>query len=162
MPTPPENRQKLDPMDAKLRLFPQNSHEIPGFAQKKGFYSDLHRSILKVDRVERGRVICSLTVDSAVANKYKTLHGGAVASVAEMVSLACAKTVAGDKDFFLGELTTAYLSSASLNEVITVDAFILRQGRSVVVTSVNFSTKTTGKLLYTSRSTFYIMPVASL
>lgn len=67
MSTPPENRQKLDPMDAKLRLFPQNSHEIPGFAQKQGFYSDLHRSILKVDRVERGRVICSLTVDSAVA-----------------------------------------------------------------------------------------------
>lgn len=35
--------------------------------------------------------------------------------MAEMVSLACVKTVAGDKDFFLGELSTAYLSSARLN-----------------------------------------------
>ena len=48
-------------------------------------------------------------------NPYNTLHGGAVAAVAEVVALACAKTVAGDKELFLGESSTAYLAAARLN-----------------------------------------------
>lgn len=47
-------------------------------------------------------------------------------------------------------------------EVVEVDATILRQGRSVIVTTVDLRAKKTGKLLHTSRATFYIMPVSSL
>lgn len=49
-----------------------------------------------------------------------------------------------------------------LQEVVEVDGSILRQGRSVVVTTVEFRMKKTQKLAYTSRATFYVMPVASL
>ena len=45
---------------------------------------------------------------------------------------------------------------------VEVEAQILRKGRSVVVTTVEFRLKGTNKLCYTSRATFYIMPVASL
>lgn len=48
-------------------------------------------------------------------NQYKTLHGGAVAAVAEAVGMACARAAVGDKEFFLGELSTAYLAAARLN-----------------------------------------------
>lgn len=45
---------------------------------------------------------------------------------------------------------------------VEVEGQILRKGRSVVVTTVEFRLKDTKKLCYTSRATFYIMPVASL
>ena len=43
-------------------------------------------------------------------------HGGAIAAVAEAVSIATARTmVAEDKELFLGELSISYLSSAPKN-----------------------------------------------
>jgi len=50
-----------------------------------------------------------------VQNQYNTLDGGAVAAVAETVGLACARAAAGDKEMFLGELSTAYLAAARVN-----------------------------------------------
>lgn len=38
-----------------------------------------------------------------------------MAAVAEAVALACVRTVAGDKEFFLGEFSTSYLSAARLD-----------------------------------------------
>jgi acyl-coenzyme A thioesterase 13 len=49
-------------------------------------------------------------------NRYGSFHGGAIAAVAETVSIACARTVvAEDKELSLGELSISYLSSAPLN-----------------------------------------------
>ena len=45
---------------------------------------------------------------------------------------------------------------------VEVEAQILRKGRSVVVTTVEFRLKDTKKLCYSSRATIYIMPVVSL
>lgn len=45
------------------------------------------------------------------------MHGGAVGTIAEIVAVACARTVVNkDKEIFLGELSVSYLSSA-VNEV---------------------------------------------
>lgn len=52
------------------------------------------------------------------------MHGGAVASVAEILSVACARTVVGkDKELFLGESSTSYLSSAPDN--VSTNTFLL-------------------------------------
>jgi acyl-coenzyme A thioesterase PaaI-like protein len=49
-------------------------------------------------------------------NVYRSVHGGAVAAIAETVSIACARTVvAEDKELFLGELNMSYLSGARSN-----------------------------------------------
>ncbi|KAK8963366.1 hypothetical protein KSP40_PGU004295 [Platanthera guangdongensis] len=45
---------------------------------------------------------------------------------------------------------------------IEVEGCILRKGRSVIVTCINFRIKESKKLAYTARSTYYVMPVASL
>ncbi|XP_020673048.1 acyl-coenzyme A thioesterase 13 isoform X4 [Dendrobium catenatum] len=137
-------------------------NNIPEASERKDFYSDIIRSLLKVDYIDRGRVFCTLKVNAAVVNIYNTLHGGAVASVAEMVGLACVQTVAGDKEFFLGEFSTAYLAAAGLDTEVEVEGSILRQGRSVVVTNIDFRIKESKKLAYTARATYYIMPAASL
>uniref|UniRef100_A0A0E0Q7W3 Thioesterase domain-containing protein n=1 Tax=Oryza rufipogon TaxID=4529 RepID=A0A0E0Q7W3_ORYRU len=142
---------------------------LPAAAELPAAYSALVRGVLSSAAVSvvpatpaSPRVSCTLTVSPAAVNAYNTLHGGMVAAVAEAVGMACARAAAGDKEMFLGELSAAYLSAARLNSEVEVEAQILRKGRSVVVTTVEFRLKGTNKLCYTSRATFYIMPVASL
>ena len=49
-------------------------------------------------------------------NFYASLHGGAVAAIAEMVSIACARTVvAEDNGIFLGDMSISYLSAAPIH-----------------------------------------------
>ncbi|THG01133.1 hypothetical protein TEA_025909 [Camellia sinensis var. sinensis] len=130
------------------------SDTIPPQFEAKELFSDFIRGLLKVDRIERGRVSC---------NVYGGLHGGAVASVAEMVSIACARTVVGkDKELFLGELGISYLSAAPRNAELNVNASVVRSGRNLTVIAVEFKVKDSERLAYTSRATFYNMPVASL
>ncbi|OVA14120.1 Thioesterase superfamily [Macleaya cordata] len=136
---------------------------LPEVSIKKSFFSDMIRDLLKVDHIERGRVSCSLTVTPHVTNAYGTLHGGAVAIVAELVAMACARTIVDDdKDLFLGELAMSYLSSAGLNVELEVDGCIVRSSRNIMVASVEFRIKETKKVVYTARATFYIMPLANL
>lgn len=79
------------------------------------------------------------------------------------MSIACARTIVGeDKELFLGELSTSYLSAAPHNAELTVDASVIRSGKSLTLIVVEFKAKGTGKLVFTSQATFYHMPVASL
>jgi hypothetical protein len=57
----------------------------------------------------------ALSLGLVVPNAYNTLHGGAVAAIAEAIGMACARAAAGDNEMFLGELSTAYLSAARLD-----------------------------------------------
>ncbi|RVW32616.1 hypothetical protein CK203_032882 [Vitis vinifera] len=175
-----------------LLLFHQGgiSANIPTISQGKDFYSILFRSILKVQHLDPGRLICLFSVIPAVANYYGGLHGGAVAAIVELVSIACARTVVDeDKELFLGELSMSYLSAAPTNVMVkvrwlvppiplprstnswvaineraevTVDASVVRSGRNVTVIAVEFKMKKTGKLAYTGRATFYSTPIAKL
>ncbi|KAL6611263.1 hypothetical protein ACP70R_039191 [Stipagrostis hirtigluma subsp. patula] len=169
-PPPPDEPQRLSPAESReatlafFRRLGVGVH-LPARAERPDAFAALVRAVLSSAAVSAGpapRVSCTLTVSPALVNRYNTLHGGAVAAVAEAVGLACARAAAGDKEMFLGELSTAYLAAARLNSEVDVEAHILRKGRSVVVTTIEFRLKDTKKLCYTSRATFYIMPVASL
>ncbi|KAK1364435.1 hypothetical protein POM88_039996 [Heracleum sosnowskyi] len=115
------------------------SNTIPLDYGSKDFFSNIVGGLLKVDRVERGHISLLLRVKAAVTNVFGGMHG-AVASVAEMVAVACARTVA---------------------EVI-VDASVVRSGRNLTVVAVEFRMKESEMLVYTSRATLDTMPVASL
>ncbi|CAK9180042.1 unnamed protein product [Ilex paraguariensis] len=136
---------------------------IPPDYDTQGSYSDLVRGLLKISSVQRGKISCFLSIKPAFTNMYGGLHGGAVAAVAEIVSIACARTVVGeDKDLFLGELGLSYLSGAPRNAEVVVDGSVVRSGRNLTAVTVEFRLKESGRLLYTTRATFYNMPVASL
>ncbi|KAK6920178.1 Thioesterase domain [Dillenia turbinata] len=103
------------------------------------------------------------SVKPFVSNVYGGLHGGAVAAAAEVVSLACARTVVGeDKELFLGELGITYLSSAPINAEVMIEGSIVRSGRNLTVTSIEFRLKETKKLISVARATFYNMPMPKL
>ncbi|GAB4861815.1 hypothetical protein Ancab_037071 [Ancistrocladus abbreviatus] len=140
-----------------------NCNDLPETSTSKDFFSDLLRSILKVDSITRGSVICSFSVIPAVANFYGGLHGGAVAAVAERVAVACARTIVGEEEgLFLGELSMSYLSSAPLSAEVVADACLVRSGRNITVVSVEFRIKDGQKLVYTAHATFFNMPLSKL
>ncbi|KAJ0968412.1 hypothetical protein J5N97_025329 [Dioscorea zingiberensis] len=161
MATPSEQQQQVCVAKTK-GFFERLGQPIPIAAELPGFYSDLLRSCLKADRIECGRIICSFVVNHAFTNHYNTLHGGAVGCLADAVTMACAKSVAGDVELFVGETSTAYLSASRMNEEVEIDGRVVRKGRRVIVTSVEFRIKKTRRLLYTNHSTLYIMPAAKL
>ncbi|KAL0002539.1 hypothetical protein SO802_016320 [Lithocarpus litseifolius] len=139
------------------------SGSVPEFCNTKDFYSDLIRAHLKPQTILRGRVSCLLSITPAINNVYRSVHGGAVASIAEIVSIACARTVVAEsKELFLGELSISYLSGAQTNAKVLVDGSVVRSGRNLTVVAVEFKLNKTEQLIYTARATFYHMPVAKL
>ncbi|KAF1001936.1 hypothetical protein AG4045_023978 [Apium graveolens] len=139
------------------------SSTIPLEYDIKGYILNIIGGVLEVLHVETGRISFLLRVKPVVTNEYGALHGGVVASVAERVAEACARTVmVNEKDLFLGESSSSYLSGARLNTEVKVEASIVRRGRNLTVVSVEFRMKESDKLVYTSRATFYNMPLASL
>ncbi|KAG0542803.1 hypothetical protein BDA96_02G135300 [Sorghum bicolor] len=115
-----EPGHKLSPAESRevmlafLRFLGADAR-LPASADQPDAYSALVRAILSSVAVSASptpRVSCTITVSHAVTNPYNTLHGGVVAAVAEAVGMACARAAAGDKEMFLGELSTAYLAAA--------------------------------------------------
>ncbi|XP_050249732.1 uncharacterized protein LOC126696987 [Quercus robur] len=145
------------------RVGVSHSNSIPDFCNTKYFYSHLIRDAIKPDQVLRGRITCHLTVTPILANFYASLHGGALAAIAEMVSIACARTVvAEDKDIFLGDMSISYLSGAPIHAEVMVDCSVVRSGRNLTVVAMEFKVKKTGQLAYTAHATFYNKPIAKL
>ncbi|TKY63863.1 putative esterase F42H10.6 [Spatholobus suberectus] len=145
----------VDVMGAAIPV-PRNCHE-------RGFYDGFLRSFIKVDHIQRGRISCTVVAKPPICNGYGTLHGGAVASLVEILSTSCARTVvAEDKELFLGEMSISYLSATPANEEVLANASVVKTGRNLTVVAVEFKLKKTENLLYSTHATFYNMPVASL
>lgn len=139
------------------------SASLPQFSNKHYFLSELAANRLKVDSISRGRVTCSFPVTAPVSNYYRGLHGGVVATIAQRVATACARTIVPkEKPLFLGELRISYLSAASISAELIADGSVLKSGRNLTVVSIVIRHKDTKKLFYTAQATFYHLPAANL
>nr|ADE77689.1 unknown [Picea sitchensis] len=152
-----QGRKWLQGLGADGRSF------LPPEYQNSGFNDSLSLRHLKVDRVESGLVIATLTVKPSLTNGYNTLHGGASATVASIVAMAAVKTLSGaDKTFSLSEMGISYISAASINVELEIEAKVLRFGKSIAVSSIDIRNKTTKQITFQGRATFYHMPTSSL
>ncbi|KAG2380387.1 uncharacterized protein HKW66_Vig0171660 [Vigna angularis] len=96
-------------------------------------------------------------------NTFGTLHGGSVGTLTEILSTACARTVvAEDKELFLGEISMSYMSATPANEEVLANASVVKSGRNLTVVAVQFKLKKSGNMAYSTRATFYNMPLSSL
>ncbi|XP_031475972.1 uncharacterized protein LOC116247795 isoform X1 [Nymphaea colorata] len=161
-----EGEGKDEPWQSKPRNFLKRlaaSEGLPEGCQDRQSLPDLIKGILKVERVESGRVSCSFPVEPTIVNRYRTLHGGAVATVTGMLAAACVETVAGkQEEFFLGETSISYLYAARLHDEVKAEACVTKRGRSIVFCCVELRTKGSEKLCYTARLTFYPVPAAKI
>ncbi|XP_021767010.1 acyl-coenzyme A thioesterase 13-like [Chenopodium quinoa] len=149
-----------------LKFFEQlgsSLESLPLNTNGHDYMSQLMLRFLKVDSISRGRVTCSFSVLPPFVNYYEGLQGGVVATVAERLATACARTMVGEeKPLFLGEQSISYLSAASMNAELVADGKVLRSGRNLTVASVEIKLKETKKLLYISQATFYHLPISKL
>ncbi|KAG6434434.1 hypothetical protein SASPL_106068 [Salvia splendens] len=128
----------------------------------KGAYSKVVGGALKLSSLHKAKISCILTAKPPLLNGVGRLHGLTVASVAERVAIACAKTVVGtDGDLFLGELCISYLSSAPRNAQVIVEASVVSSQNKRTIVEVSFGAVETGRVLYLSRATFYSLPLST-
>ncbi|XP_062083747.1 uncharacterized protein LOC133790224 [Humulus lupulus] len=115
---------------------------------------------LLVDLVEPGRLLCSFTVPTRLLNGGNSLHGGATATLVDLVGSAVMFTHGATMTGVSVEISVSYLDAAYAGEEIEVEARTLRMGKTMGVVSVEFRKKKSGKIVALGRHTKYL-PVSS-
>ncbi|KAJ0040054.1 hypothetical protein Pint_27555 [Pistacia integerrima] len=111
---------------------------------------------LHVDLIEPGRVVCSMKVPSRLLNGGNFLHGGATATLVDLVGSAVIFTTGAPLTGVSVEINVSYLDAAYLDEEIEIEAKTLRVGKAVGVISVEIRKKKTGKIIAQGRHTKYL------
>uniref|UniRef100_A0A7C9DWA7 Acyl-CoA hydrolase n=1 Tax=Opuntia streptacantha TaxID=393608 RepID=A0A7C9DWA7_OPUST len=115
---------------------------------------------LRTDLIEPGRILCSFKVPARLLNTANTLHGGAIASLIDLVGSAVIYTTGIRSTGVSVEINVSYLDAALLDEEIEIEAKTLRVGKVIAVVSVELRKMATGKIIAQGRHTKYL-PVTS-
>ncbi|KAJ7001014.1 acyl-coenzyme A thioesterase 13 [Populus alba x Populus x berolinensis] len=111
---------------------------------------------LHIDLIEPGRVVCSMKVPPRLLNGGNFLHGGATATLVDLVGSAAIFTVGAPATGVSVEINVSYLDAAFADEEIEIEARVLRVGKAVGVVSVELKKKRTGKIIAQGRHTKYL------
>nr|CAD1838780.1 unnamed protein product [Ananas comosus var. bracteatus] len=111
------------------------------------FYDAFVLRGLRVDAAERGRLLCSLS------NTGNFLHGGATASLIDLVGSAAFYTAGATTRGAPLEMSISYLDAAYAHEEIEIEAKVLRAGKAVGVATVELRKKNGKQLIAQARYT---------
>ncbi|CAA0833981.1 Thioesterase superfamily protein [Striga hermonthica] len=111
---------------------------------------------LRLDHVERGRIVCSFTVPPRLVDSENALHGGATAAMVDIVGSAVICTTGSAFTGVSVEINVTYLDCAYVGEDIEIECKALRVGKALAVVSVDFRSKKTGKLIAQGRHSKYL------
>ncbi|XP_076892053.1 uncharacterized protein LOC143543670 [Bidens hawaiensis] len=118
---------------------------------------------LKVELVERGRVICSMKVPPRLLNTDNSLHGGATMALVDVVGGVVIPTINNATSSGVSmEINVPYLDSAYVGDEIEIEAKTLHVGKVVGVSTVEFRNKKTGKIFAQGRHTKYLVVSSKL
>ncbi|KAK0606256.1 hypothetical protein LWI29_035732 [Acer saccharum] len=120
------------------------------------FYERFIMQGIHVDLIEPGRIICSMKVPSRLLNSGNFLHGGATATLVDLVGSAVIFTLGAPATGVSVEINVSYLDAAYVGEEIEIEAKTLRVGKAVGVVSVELRKKETGKIIAQGRHTKYL------
>ncbi|KAH0905558.1 hypothetical protein HID58_037385 [Brassica napus] len=96
---------------------------------------------IKVDFIEHGRIVCSMKVQPHLLNAGNFLHGGATATLVDLIGSAVIHTTGLPHTGVSVEINVSYLDSAFLDEEIEIESKALRVGKAVAVASVELRKK---------------------
>ncbi|XP_042444648.1 acyl-coenzyme A thioesterase 13-like [Zingiber officinale] len=126
------------------------------------FYDAFLLRGLRIDLVEPGRLLCSLIIPARLLNTGNFLHGGATASLVDLIGSAAFYTAGAKTRGTPLEIGVSYLDAAFANDEIVIEAKVLRAGRTVGVVTVELRQKKTGKIIANARYTKYLAPLSNL
>ncbi|CAN8295667.1 unnamed protein product [Cochlearia groenlandica] len=117
---------------------------------------------IKVDLIEPGRIVCSMKVPPHLLNAGNFLHGGATATLVDVIGTAAIQTTGVWQTGVSVEINVSYLDAAFLDEEIEIESKTLRVGKAVAVASVELRKKKSGKIIAQGRHTKYLSPRPTL
>ncbi|XP_073004625.1 uncharacterized protein [Typha latifolia] len=142
-------------LDAVKRSLEPNPSSSSSSYLPPQFYESLVVHGLRVDSVEPGRVLCSLSIPPNLASSGSYLHGGVVATLADVVGSTVIFCSGFQTSGVSLEINVSYLDVAFINEEIEIEGKLLHAGKAVAVTSIDFRKKT-GKMIAQARHTKYL------
>eukprot|EP00850_Spirogloea_muscicola_P021704 SM000258S09120 [mRNA] locus=s258:39100:40314:- [translate_table: standard] len=124
---------------------------------------------LRVVVTAPGRCRCLLRVTRQLQNRYSTLHGGAIATLVDVVGSAALVSLTGSSSGVSTDINVSYISSAKAEAYksdamcckkteVEIDAKVLRVGRTLAVIQVDIRAVETGSMVAQGRHTKYLAP----
>jgi acyl-coenzyme A thioesterase 13 len=111
-------------------------------------------SNLTVTATHPGIVHATLPVTESLANSYGTLHGGATASLIDIVGTLACLSVDPTRPGVSVHMTQAYLKSSRIGETLFLTGRCLKNGKTLAFTEVEIrSGSLTGPLIATGTHT---------
>ncbi|KAF5751759.1 acyl-coenzyme A thioesterase 13-like [Tripterygium wilfordii] len=139
----------------------KNASTINGMPSR--FFERFIMDGLKIDLIEPGRVVYSFKVPQRLLNAGNSLHGGATATLVDLLGSAVVFTVGGAPTTGVSvEINVSYLDAAYADDELEIEAKALRIGKAIAVVSVEFRNKTTKKIIAQGRHTKYLQVASRL
>ncbi|KAK3143254.1 hypothetical protein QOZ80_4AG0298130 [Eleusine coracana subsp. coracana] len=132
---------------------PPTSPDLTGAAE--GFYDAFVLRGIRVQAAQSGTLLCHFTVPSRLLNSGGFLHGGATASLVDLVASAVFRTAGLRTRGDPLEMNISYLDAAFADEEIDIEAKVLRAGKAVGVAVVELKKKS-GKIIAQARYSKYL------
>ncbi|KAK3141039.1 hypothetical protein QOZ80_4BG0328790 [Eleusine coracana subsp. coracana] len=132
---------------------PPTSPYLTGAAE--GFYDAFVLRGIRVQAAQPGTLLCHFTVPSRLLNSGGFLHGGATASLVDLVASAVFRTASLRTRGDPLEMNISYLDAAFADEEIDIEAKVLRAGKAIGVAVVELKKKS-GKIIAQARYSKYL------
>eukprot|EP00054_Salpingoeca_dolichothecata_P012328 m.68414 g.68414 ORF g.68414 m.68414 type:complete len:164 (+) comp19892_c0_seq2:76-567(+) len=120
------------------------------FISRGGF--DKCMTGLAIEKIGTGHVTCSLTVDKSHSNTYETLHGGATATIVDIVGTIALLSVNPTKPGVSVDMNISYTSAAKVGTDVRIEGRVLKHGKRLGFTEVNLY-DSEGKMVASGRHT---------
>ncbi|XP_062183649.1 uncharacterized protein LOC133887696 [Phragmites australis] len=131
---------------------PTEAEQLPS---ERGFYDAFVLRGIRVQAAHPGSLLCHYTVPSRLLNSGGFLHGGATASLVDLVASAVFCTAGLRTRGSPLEMNISYLDAAFSDEEIDIEATVLHAGKSVGVAVVELKKKS-GKIIAQARYSKYL------
>ncbi|XP_057683563.1 acyl-coenzyme A thioesterase 13 [Corythoichthys intestinalis] len=116
------------------------------------------RVLSKVEVVSAapGKVVCEMKVEEEHANGFGTLHGGLTATLVDVIStVALLNTERGVPGVSV-DMNITYMNAAKMGEDVLITAQVLKQGRTLAFSTVDLTSKASGKMIAQGRHTKHL------
>lgn len=108
---------------------------------------------MKVTEVSAGRAVCEVDVTDGLQNAYKTLHGGAITTLVDIVGTLALLSLDPTRAGVSVELNVSFASAAKAGETVVVEGRVLKAGKKLGFTEVDVRRASDGALIATGRHT---------
>lgn len=113
---------------------------------QSGTFISTHFKTLQLTSASGGRCTAEIAVDKHISNTVGTLQGGMAATLVDVVSTYALLTLSDVRNVSV-DMSMSYLAKAKIGEVIMVEAYTSKLGRTTAFLTVDLRSKDTGKLL---------------